>query len=441
MFTPKKIARSLAAALLCGHVSRAGLLHRAAALAGRRSAWLRGLADRIVTHFGAGSRPSQFSLQQFILADSAFLKAFHKDAFRNFSNRRFHAKMCPAAGPPRRWTLLPICTAGELAGKLNLTPNELAWFADCRMLESRLPLGPLRHYRYRWQEKRDGSARLIESPKQRLKSIQRYLLREIVSHIPPHPAAHGFRAQRSIRTFAAPHVGKALVIKLDLKDFFPSIPRARLMSIFLTAGYPQTVARLLTGLCTNSTPSQVIQCCPGRGALHRGTALRDLYQRPHLPQGAPTSPALANLAAYRLDSRLTGLAKAAGASYTRYADDLVFSGEEAFQRMSKRFYSAVCAIALEEGFEVHTRKTRLMARANSQRAAGMVLNQHVNLPREEYDQLKAIIHNCVTHGPVSQNRASIVDFRMHLAGRIAHLEMLNPPRGQKLRNEFEKIRW
>jgi hypothetical protein len=403
--------------------------------------WLRGFAERILAHFSAGSRPSQFSLERFILCDSGFLKAYHKNAFRNFSRRQFHPKMCPAAGPPRGWSLPPICTSGELAGQLNLTPNELDWFADCRMLESRLPLGPLRHYCYRWQEKRDGSARLIESPKQRLKAIQRYLLREILNHIPPHFAAHGFRAQRSIRTFAAPHVGRTLVMKLDLKDFFPSIPRARVMGIFLTAGYPETVARLLTGLCTNSIPRQVIECCPVRGALRRGTRLRNLYERPHLPQGAPTSPALANLAAYRLDSRLTGLAKAAGASYTRYADDLVFSGDDSFQRMSERFYIAVCAIALEEGFEVHTRKTRLMARSNSQRAGGMVLNQHVNLPREEYDQLKAIIHNCVTHGPVSQNRAAIVNFERHLAGRIAHVEMLNPPRGRKLRNEFEKIRW
>jgi RNA-directed DNA polymerase len=112
-----------------------------------------------------------------------------------------------------------------------------------------------------------------------------------------------------------------------------------------------------------------------------------LYQRPHLPQGAPTSPALANLAADRLDCRLAGLAAACGARYTRYADDLVFSGPQPFARMVQRFYIAVCAIALEEGFEVHTGKTRIMHQSVSQRAAGAVLNQHVNAPRAKYDRL------------------------------------------------------
>ena len=151
--------------------------------------------------------------------------------------------------------------------------------------------------------------------------------------------------------------------------------------------------------------------------------------------------ALANLAAYHLDCRLAGLAEAVGARYTRYADDLVFSGEEEFARMVERFYIRVCAIALEEGFEVHTRKTRIMRQSVSQRAAGVVLNAHANVPRTSYERLKAIIHNCVMHGPDSQNRTGIEDFRAHLAGRIAHVAMLNPARGRKLGEEFERIRW
>jgi hypothetical protein len=166
-----------------------------------------------------------------------------------------------------------------------------------------------------------------------------------------------------------------------------------------------------------------------------------LYQRPHLPQGAPTSPALANLASYRLDCRLAGLAEAVGARYTRYADDLAFSGDRDFGRMIDRFYIRVCAIALEEGYEVNTRKTRLMRQPVSQRAAGVVLNHHLNAPRANYDRLKAIIHNCVVHGPNEQNRVSATDFRAHLAGQIAHIEMLNPARGKKLREQFQRIQW
>src|SRR5262249_19106432 len=145
-----------------------------------------------------------------------------------------------------------------------------------------------------------------------------------------------------------------------------------------------------------------------------------LYRRPHLPQGAPTSPALANLAAYRLDARLAGLAESVDAQYTRYADDLVFSGGATFARTIGRFPVHVAAVALEEGFAVQHRKTRVMRQGVRQRAAGVVLNRRINLPRADYDQIKAILCNCLRHGPQGQNRAGVDDFRAHLSGRIAH---------------------
>jgi hypothetical protein len=166
-----------------------------------------------------------------------------------------------------------------------------------------------------------------------------------------------------------------------------------------------------------------------------------LYQRPHLPQGAPTSPSLANLATYRLDCRLAGLAKAIGADYTRYADDLVFSGNTEFARKVARFYIHACAIVLEEGFEVQTRKTRIMHQSVSQRAGGIVLNDHMNVSRTYYEQLKAILHNCIIHGPAAQNRNGVADFPAHLSGQVAHVEMVSPARGKKLRSQFEQINW
>jgi len=427
--------------MLRASLSKPGLVNRGGGVIGHQPAWLRHLAKRILVQFGKGARPRQFRLERFILNDGGFLKAYEKRPIQILRQRRFSPRMCPAAGPPRAWQLPSICTPGDLAQRLNLLPNELAWFADCRSMEEKLPAGPLRHYHYRWQGKCDGSARLIEGPKQRLKAIQRCLLREILGLIPPHEAANVFRSKRSIRTFVEPHVGKVMVLKLDLKDFFPGVLRARVLAIFLTAGYPEKVAQLLTGLCTNSAPPDIIKSCPGVGYSQQLRRLKLLYQRPHLPQGAPTSPALANLAAYRLDCRLAGLAEAVGARYTRYADDLVFSGDQDFGRMADRFYIRVCAIALEEGFEVHTRKTRIMRQSVSQMAAGVVLNRHINTPRSRYDRLKAIIHNCVLHGPSNQNRIEAPDFRAHLAGQIAHIEMLNPARAKKLWEQFGRVRW
>jgi len=165
------------------------------------------------------------------------------------------------------------------------------------------------------------------------------------------------------------------------------------------------------------------------------------YSRPHLPQGAPTSPALANLCTYRVDCRLAGLAKSAGAEYTRYADDLAFSGSEALERRIERFSTHVAAILLEEGFAVNHRKTRIMRRGVRQHLAGLVANQHVNVIRSDFDRLKATLTNCVRLGPESQNRDARSHFRLHLDGRVAFVEMVNPARGARLRRILEQIRW
>ena len=168
---------------------------------------------------------------------------------------------------------------------------------------------------------------------------------------------------------------------------------------------------------------------------------RMLYAGAHLPQGAPTSPALANLCAYRVDCRLSGLAQAAGAAYTRYADDLAFSGGEGFERCVERFSAQSAAILFEEGFQVHHRKTRIMRRGVRQYLAGVVTNERVNVVRADFDRLKAILTNCVRHGPESQNREGHASFRMHLLGRVGFVEMVNPGKGARLRRIFEQIPW
>jgi retron-type reverse transcriptase len=102
--------------------------------------------------------------------------------------------------------------------------------------------------------KQTGSIRIIESPKPRLKALQRQILTQILEKIPPNPAAHGFLKDRSIKTFVAPHLGQRVVLKMDLQDFFPAISGARIQALFRTIGYPEEVADLLGGICTNAVP-------------------------------------------------------------------------------------------------------------------------------------------------------------------------------------------
>jgi RNA-directed DNA polymerase len=228
---------------------------------------------------------------------------------------------------------------------------------------------------------------------------------------------------------------------MDLRDFFPSISGARIQTLFRTMGYPESVADLLGGICTNAAPRD-LWSDPAIGVdTFRMREARALYSQPHLPQGAPTSPALANFCAYRLDCRLAGLAKSAGAEYTRYADDLAFSGGEAFERRVERFSTHVAAILIEEGFTVHHRKTRIMRQGVRQHLAGLVTNQLANVMRADFDRLKATLTNCVRLGPESQNRDAHASFRSHLEGRVGFVEMINPAKGKRLRILFQRIGW
>src|SRR5262249_31369206 len=150
-------------------------------------------------------------------------------------------------------------------------------------------------------------------------------------------------------------------------------------------GYSPDVAFALTGLVTTRTPEDVLY----GSAL--APAAEDALRRRHLPQGAPTSPALANLAAFGLDVRVSGAAKKSGASYTRYADDLAFSGGVAFAKQAERFRILVCRIAAEEGFTVHWEKNRWMRSGRRQRLAGLVVNARPKPARADFDPLKAIL--------------------------------------------------
>ena len=405
---------------------------------GRRGRWVHQMAERVVKKFSGAVRPRQQDIASFILKDSIFLRACEK--------YDLHIKHWPIESAVMRpvevaaaWQLPPLCTAYELAVWLGISIDELDWFADRRLLGRKQYRARLSHYRYRPVSKRFGQVRLIEAPKLRLKAIQRQILTDILDHILPHAAAQGFRRGTSICTFAAPHVNRHVVMRLDLCNFFPTISLAHVQALFRTVGYPESIADLLAGLCTHATPDEIWNDFPASLTTLRET--RPRYSNPHLPQGAPTSPALANLCAYRLDCRLAGLAQAAGAVYTRYADDLAFSGGEGFQPKAKRFQLQACAIVGEEGFSVHYRKTRIMQRGVRQQLAGVVVNQHLNVRRNDFDLLKAILTNCLRFGPESQNREGHADFRRHLAGRISFVHMVNPAKGNKLNKIFQQIPW
>jgi hypothetical protein len=311
LLTYAEIARVLAGAFLAEGEWRQDAMAERARLALGKRVWLKLVAADVLRAYHRPPRDRPRELAAFI--------ATRLDGVRR-PPRVLHEPIFHTAMGPTRWPVPPIDTVGALAERLELDPGQLAWLADVKGLERTAPDPRLRNYTYLRVPRKHGPPRVLERPKARLKEIQRWILRELLVWIPPHDAAHGFVKGRSAQTHAALHTARKVVVRVDLEDFFAAITAGRVYGIFRAAGYPEAVAHTLTGLCTNVVPAE--ESVPGHFRLSRRLAT------PHLPQGAPTSPALANLVAFRLDARLTGLAAAIGARYSRYADDLVLSADQ-----------------------------------------------------------------------------------------------------------------
>ncbi|QSQ14102.1 reverse transcriptase family protein [Myxococcus landrumensis] len=269
--------------------------------------------------------------------------------------------------------------------------------------------------------KRSGGVRRICAPRAKLKAAQRALLEGLLARLPTHEAVHGFVSGRSTVTNAQAHVGNHVVVRVDVEDFFPSVHYRRVKGLFESHGYNEEVASTLAGLTT------------WRPRLPDGTVVWPGV----LPQGAPTSPAIANLVCRRLDARLHALAKKAGGQYTRYADDLSFSFAQPPERMG-RFLWWVNAILQQEGFAENSAKRRVMRQGGRQRVTGLTVNQQVSIPRDDRRRFKAILANCRKHGVESQARGR-ADFPAWLEGYAAYVRMVHPELGERWQREVKEL--
>lgn len=326
-----------------------------------------------------------------------------------------------------------LATPDDLADWLNIPIGKLAWLTHHTREGYRPKNQRDAHYHFEWIKKRSGGLRLIEAPKRDLKATQNQILHQLLDCIPTHQSAHGFVKGRSILSNAAPHIGSKFVLKLDLENFYPNVRYSRVVAIYRSMGFSREVSIWLARL-TTSAPYW------GLDAPQKNWEYWQLMQR-HLPQGAPTSPALANLSAFGLDVRLSGLAKAYNMKYTRYADDLTFSGAGITIPALNEFIPLTNKIIADERFFVNKKKRKIIRNSQRQCVTGVVVNEKVNVSRKEFDRLKATLHNCVKLGPQTQNRNDHPNFSDHLRGKIAHVMQLNPSRGEKLLEVFEMIQW
>ena len=233
------------------------------------------------------------------------------------------------------------------------------------------------HYQEFWMRKRSGGYRMISAPDKDLQAIQSTIYSRILSSVTiVHPAAVGFRCGRSVVDNAAPHLGKRYVLKMDIHDFFGSIRSPRVRQTFKKIGYPENVSKVLGALC----------------CLHR-----------HLPQGAPTSPALSNIVGYEMDRKLAALAAEYGLTYTRYADDLTFSGD-VFPK--EQIIPQVKRIIRDEKFEPNHKKTHFMNQSSRKIITGVSVASGVKLtiPKSKKREIRKNVYFILTKGLAEHQR-------------------------------------
>lgn len=319
--------------------------------------------------------------------------------------------------------LPPLDAPQKLAEAMGLTLPELRYLAFHREAATHL------HYRRFTIPKRDGSKRAIWAPLPKLKAAQRWILRNVVERLPVHGASHGFLADRSIATNAAAHTGAKIVLKVDLKDFFPTVTFRRAKGIFRRAGYRDQIATLMALICTEA-PREIVE--------HEGRQYYIALGPRCLPQGAPTSPALTNTLCLRLDRRLTGLAKKFGWRYTRYADDLTFSLPEDHKGKPRlgALLGSIGRIAADEGFHVHPDKTHVARKGGRQKVTGLVVNGTggPRVPRALKRQIRAAIFNLSKGRPLKNG-----DTPARLAGYAAYIYMTDPRLGARMMKQLEAI--
>jgi RNA-directed DNA polymerase len=279
--------------------------------------------------------------------------------------------------------LFKILTKRDLAKLIGVRPRELDHILD------RLQY----YYRPKTRRKPDGKVRTLYVPHGKLKEIQKSIKAEILDKVSWASTVHGGVRRRSILTNARAHVGQAVVFTMDVKDCFPSIGPERVLRIFKSMGFEDEASDVLTILTT---------------------------WKFQLPQGAPTSTALANLALAPIDARISGLAADQGFSYTRYVDDITVSGG---WRLLK-FRRLLVRIVECEGFCVKPSKVETMDMGQRQVVTKLVVNGKVNLPREKRDGIRSDLLAALSGTPV--------DISPSMLGRVHWLKYVNPALGQRL---------
>lgn len=271
-----------------------------------------------------------------------------------------------------------ISTAKELAAVLDeikqkefgsvrysISENMLKYFSSDSIAPKRFHTFHIR--------KKNGGLREIKAPCRQLDVILTCVNILLKSIYEPSDVAMGFTSGRSVLNNAQVHVGHNYVFNIDLKDFFPSIPQARVWKRLQLSpfNFSQEIANILAGLC-----------CSYDANVNANV----------LPQGSPASPLLTNAICDKLDRRMKGVAKRFGLHYSRYADDMTFSSMHNVYQEGGEFRSEIQRIISGQGFKMNESKTRLQKTGSRQEVTGLTVNALANVSRKYISDLRWILH-------------------------------------------------
>ncbi|RYY00931.1 MAG: RNA-directed DNA polymerase [Gammaproteobacteria bacterium] len=285
------------------------------------------------------------------------------------------------------------------------------------------------HYKRFGIKKKSGCMRIISAPMPRLKAAQYWVFHNVLNKLSHHEAAHGFVRERSILTNAKEHLNKEVVVNIDLKDFFPSIHFKRVKGLFHKLGYSEKIATIFSLLCTEPDVEEV--------ELDGKTYFVAKGKRA-LPQGAPTSPAITNLLCYKLDCRLRGVAKTMGFSYTRYADDITFSGNGEAAAKVQQLLWRLHRIIKDEGFTIHPKKIHVMRIGSRQEVTGIVVNKQPGINRKTLHRFRALLNKIEKEG-IAGNRWKGGNVVAEIVGYAEFVSMVKPAQGAKFKAQIKKI--
>lgn len=309
--------------------------------------------------------------------------------------------------------------------------KQLTWYSN--------PNHTRRRYRQFDIPKKTGGVRHIVAPARGLMSLLTYVNELLQAIYTPMECAVGFVPGRNVVSGAKMHINHRFVYNIDLKDFFPSVIQPRLYKRLTVPpfNFTEEVAKTIAGLCCMKVEEN--------GQV-----------RYVLPQGSPASPTITNCICEKMDRRLTGLAKRFNLTYTRYADDMTFSGNDYVFSKNGPFLKELHRIIEDQDFCINDKKTRLQKKGERQEVTGIIVSDRVNVPRKYVSEIRNILYIWEKYGYNDAHNKFYPKYKREkghvkkgdptmervLEGKLLYMKMVKGPSHPtylKLKEQFDRL--